>query len=660
MTTPSTDSPEIFALPDNAPALLAPRRPPDLRIAMGHHKAGRLDDAESAYRQRLSVSPDDPAALHGLGMLCQQTGQPAEAIDRLRRAVELAPRWAVCRSSLAAALGMQGRHAEAADLLQDAVRLEPRNPVIWNNLGVALEKTGRPADAVNAYRRAVELAPGYAEAFDHLGNALRGAGRPAEAETAHRQAIGLKPDYAPAYNNLAATLAQLGRGDEVVECFRTMVALRPMDPAAGSDLLVALHYTEATGPRQLFEEHVTWADRHARPIYSRPVDSRATPRELPALDGHAGRPLRLGYVSPDFREYPAARFFEPLLAGHDRQNVTVFCYSDVATPDAVTARLRACGDSWRDISGMTDERVEGLIRQDRIDILVDLAGHMANPRLQLFARKPAPVQVSYIGYPDTTGLPTIDYRITDEWHDPIDPAQGQPRGMTDALHTERLVRLPRCCWAYEPGEDLPAVNRLPAQTTGRVTFGVMNRLVKVTPRMIGLWSRILSAVPDSRLLVLVAPGCELEPTVRERFVEAGIDSQRLVLVPQRPRRAYLELFNQVDVALDPFPYAGMTTTCDALWMGVPTITLAGNTHVSRTGVSLLSAVGLPELIARSPDEYVDIAVRLESDLNRLALLRSGLRDRVTQSSLFDGAGLARAVEAAFREMWRKWCGGERR
>jgi len=621
----------------------------NLDLATAAHRAARLTEAEAAYRAAIARQPADPAALHGLGVVCQQTGRPAEAVELLRRAVGLAPAWAGCRSSLAAVLGQQGRHAEAAELLREAARLEPGDAVIHNNLGVALENMGRPAEAAEVYRRALALRPGNAEVHNHLGNALRALGRLGEAESAHREAIRLKPDYAQGYNNLAATLTGLGRAEEVVWCLRKLVELRPGSSVAGSDLLLALHYVDGVGRHELLEEHVSWAERHAKPLYA-----AARPHHVAEDERDPERRLRVGYVSPDFRDYPAARFFEPLLAGHNRAKFDVFCYSDVSQPDAVTARLRAYGDVWRDIAGIPDERVAQVIGQDQVDILVDLAGHMANPRLLLFARKPAPVQVTYIGYPDTTGLQTIDYRITDEWHDPFDSAQDAPPGVSEAYHTEELVRLPRCCWSYAPGEDLPAVGALPAASTGVITFGVMNRLVKVTRQMTELWRRILAVVPHSRLMVLVARGVEAEPSVRERFTKAGIDAGRLLLVPQRPRREYLELLNQVDVGLDTFPYAGMTTTCDALWMGVPTVTLAGQTHVSRTGVSLLSAVGLPELIARTPEQYVEIAVGLASDLPRLAALRAGLRERVGRSPLGDGAGLAAAIEAAYREMWHNW------
>jgi len=636
----------------------APSQPDSiLHAATSAHRAGRFADAEAGYRQVLAGAPGNAAALHGLGVLCQQTGRPAEAIDLLRKAVEAAPSWAGgstllaagCRSSLAAALGMQGRHAEAAELLREALRLEPRSAVIWSNLGLALRRLGDAAGAARAYRQAADLAPDDAEAPDRLGAALRAAGRLPGAVAAHREAIRRRPDYAQAQHNLATALADLGRAEESAECFRRLAELRPDSPGAGSDLLLSLHNLDGVEAARMFQEHVKWAQRHAAPLYL-----GAGAHEVPHA---ADRRLRVGYVSPHFREYPAARFFEPLLAGHDRRSFTLFCYSDVARPDAVTARLRAYGDAWRDIAGLADDRVRQLVRQDRIDILVDLAGHLANTRLPLFARKPAPVQVSYLGYPDTTGVRTIDYRITDEWHDPFDSAQDAPPGTSEAYHTEELIRLPRSCWSYVPGDDLPPAGGLPAASTGGITFGVMNRLVKVTPRMMALWGRILAAVPHSRLMVLVARGVEAEPSVCERFGAAGIDTGRLVFVAHRPRREYLELFNQVDVGLDTLPYAGMTTTCDGLWMGVPTVTLAGQAHVSRTGVSLLSAVGLPELIARTQEQYIETAVGLASDLPRLAALRARLREQVERSALADGAGLAAAIEAAYRDMWHKWCAG---
>ena len=576
-----------------------------------------------------------------LGVLLQETARHRDAVGPLQRAVELiglGPGAAEARYNLATALGSLGRYGEAADRLKESLRLRPDFPAAWQYLGIALAGSGRPDQAAGAHRRAIQLRPDYPEAHNHLGDALRALGRLGEAENEHREAIRLKPDYPPAYNSLAATLSLLGRAEEVVACFRKLVELRPQSPVTGSDLLAVLHNVDGVAPQEMFQEHVRWAERHARPLYK-----TAAPRGAADSDRDPNRRLRVGYVSPDFREYPAARFFEPLLAGHDREKVEVFCYSDVTRPDAVTARLRAYGCTWRDIGGLPDERVEQMVREDRIDILVDLAGHMSNPRLLLFARRPAPVQVSYLGYPDTTGLPTIDYRITDEWHD--------PPGMSEAYHTEELVRLPRCCWSYGPGKDLPTVGALAADSSGVFTFGIMSRLVKVTPRMMGLWARILTAVPSSRLMVLVARGVETEPSVRERFTAAGVGADRLAFLAHRPRREYLELFGQVDLALDTFPYCGMTTTSDALWMGVPTVTLSGQTHVSRTGVSILHAVGLAELVAQTADEYVDIAVALARDVPRLRELRAGMRERVRASDLSNGTGLAAAIETAFRQMW---------
>ncbi len=668
-------------------------------------------------------------------------------------------------------LGSAGRHAEAVEVLTAALRLRPDYAEGHANLGVALEHLGQLAEAEAAHREAIRLRPGFAEAHCNLGNVLRkralsqnllgqrraGNGSSAslsllndslrgvasslrlasgpfpahrppqevlrqslrrneEALAEYRRAASL--GHAQAYRNLAGALGGLGRTEEATACYRRLVELRPDDPAAGSEFLVSLHHLDSVTPDQMFEEHLRWARRFAEPLY--PAADRHAGRRGGPGSGAGGR-LRIGYVSPDFREYPAAHFFLPVLENHDRAKFEVFCYSDAARPDAMTQRLRAMAENWREIAGLPDQDVDALIRRDRIDILVDLAGHMFNPRLLLFARKPAPVQATYIGYPNTTGLRTMDFRITDAWHDGHDEPRPSGSGRihrlahargsvgigprcgpyaearaplqcrrcphrrtrrpkppvrapaalhspdllpltllaatgightgTDAFHTERLVRLPRCCWAYAPGDDLPAAAPLPAEATGQITFGVMNRLVKVTPRMIELWSRILAAVAGSRLLVLVPQGCEADPSVSKLFTDLRVDTKRLHLVPRRQRREYLELFNQIDIALDTSPYAGMTTTCDALWMGVPTVTLAGHTHASRTGVSLLNAVGLPELIARTQQEYIGAATALAADLPKLAALRAGLRERVARSPLADGAGLAAAIEAAYREMW---------
>jgi protein O-GlcNAc transferase len=363
--------------------------------------------------------------------------------------------------------------------------------------------------------------------------------------------------------------------------------------------------------------------------------------------GAAGdRALRVGYVSPDFMDHPVAVFFEPVLAAHDRSAVEVFCYSDVLAEraDSITGRVRVlCGEAgWRRIVGRTDGEVARIIRDDGIDVLVDLAGHTGWNRLSLFGQRAAPVQVSYIGYPHSTGLAEMDYKVTDEHLD--------PPGLTEHLYTEKLVRLRGGCWCYRRSDDVPEVNALPAMSAGHFTFASLNRSIKLTPGALRLWAEILRRVPNARLLAAVGQGCEQEPGLRQLFEEHGIDPCRLVLVGRRSRLDYFRLMWEVDVALDTFPHAGHTTTCDAMWMGVPTVTLAGRTHASRLGVSVLSAVGLDSLIAPTPEGYVERAVALASDLPKLSELRAGLRERMSQSPVCDGLRVARALEQAYRQM----------
>ncbi len=362
------------------------------------------------------------------------------------------------------------------------------------------------------------------------------------------------------------------------------------------------------------------------------------------------RRLRIGYVSPDFKQHAVGTMALPLLACHNREEFEVSCYAQAREPDAMTERFRGHADHWRSTVGLCDEQLADLIRQDQIDILVDLAGHTAGGRLLVFARKPAPVQMTWLGYPNTTGVCTIDYRITD--------AHADPPGSGAALGVEQLVRLPRTNWVYQPPDNAPAPNHRPA--AGAVTFGSFNNFAKVTEPMLVLWARILHAVPGSRLL-LKAQGLGSQSTrqrVWELLARERIDPARLELRGWEPGHGgHLALYNRVDIALDPFPYHGTTTTCEALWMGVPVITLAGRTHVSRVGVSLLRNMGLEELIAASPENYVALAVELANDLPRLSRLHSTLRKRMEQSPLTDAPSFAREVEAVYRRVWREWCAG---
>jgi predicted O-linked N-acetylglucosamine transferase (SPINDLY family) len=412
----------------------------------------------------------------------------------------------------------------------------------------------------------------------------------------------------------------------------------PQNLMAHDSLLFALHCHPDSDAASLFAESRNWSRQHAEPL-QRLISKYENDRT-------ADRPLRLGYVSPDLRNHPVGQFVLPLLDCHDRNAFQVICYAEVPAPDEMTAKLQTHVDTWRSIVGLSDEQTAEMIRQDRIDILVDLAMHTANNRLLVFARKPAPVQVTYLAYPGGTGLETIDYRLTDRYLDP-DEAD-------DRYYVERSIRLSGSYWCYQPSDAAPAVNELPALSAGRITLGCLNNYCKVTRPALETWARLLNRLGDARLLLHSPPGNHRESLMRY-LTDRGITPDRVELVGRVSPEDYFQTYCRMDVALDPFPYCGGTTTCDALWMGVPVVTLSGRTAVGRSGVSILSNAGLPELIARTPEEYERIVAELAGDLPRLRELRSTLRQWMQQSPLMDAAGFARGVETAYRDMWRQWC-----
>ena len=379
---------------------------------------------------------------------------------------------------------------------------------------------------------------------------------------------------------------------------------------------------------------------HARPL-AKQVRAYENTRD-------SERRLRVGYVSADFFTHPAAYFFEPLLAAHDRTNLEIFCYSAGARSDETTNRLREIAGAWRSIVGMNDETVARIIEADAIDILVDLSGHTAGNRLLVFARKPAPVQATYLGSLTTTGLTAIDYKLTDRFLTPDGTAE---------RFSEELVRLPHCFVCYQPPHGAPPVAALPSSKGGRVTFGSFNNLTKVMPEVVALWSRILRALPETKIILKDRTLADPAQCARYLglFAENGVEAGRVELLPRTTMADYLAVYDRVDIAFDPFPYNGCTTTCDALWMGVPVITLAGAMSYSRFGVSLLSNLGLDELIAATPDKYVEKAVALANDRKRLMVLRSELRSRMAASPLCDAKAFAKGIEEAYRRMWRRWC-----
>jgi len=478
------------------------------------------------------------------------------------------------------------------------------------------------------------------EVHCNLGAALRTGGALDEAAHHLREAGRLRPAFAAAWYNLGLLEFERARHAEAEQAYRHALAAEPRNEAWQHSLLCLLNYAPGHDPRAVFEAHVGWAQRFPPPRH-----------------GHAGRArtrgtadrLRVGYVSADFRGHSVAYFIEPVFRHHDRTRFQVHCYDNWARPDGTTERLRRLVDHWRPVHALDDDALERLILDDRIDLLVDLSGHTLGNRLPVFARKPAPVQATWIGYPQTTGLAAIDYRITD--------AHLDPPGETDAFGSERLWRLPECAVCFVPPEETPLAGPPPCASDGEVTFGSINQYFKITDRVVALWSRVLAATPGARLRIVVEHG-ERPPVaaaVRARFADHGVAGERVDVRGRTDLAGFFRQLGEIDIALDPFPYNGGTTTYQSLWAGVPVVTLAGSTAIARCGVMILAAVGLPELVARDEEDYIAIAARLAGDPHRLRELRAGLRDRYRAGPLYAAGRFTRALEDAYDAMWRAWC-----
>jgi predicted O-linked N-acetylglucosamine transferase (SPINDLY family) len=543
--------------------------------------------------------------------------------------------------NLGNALMGQGKLDEAIVAYRRAIEIKPDYAAAYTTLGIALAGQGKLDEAIAAYRRAIGIKPDLAEAYPNLGNVLMDQGKLDEAIVAYRRAIGIKPDLAEAYSNLGAALSWQGKLDEAIAAFRQAIGINPGLSKAFSSLLLALHYDDKSTNEDLFAAHREWDERYGQRV---PRFTAYTNDRDPA------RRLRIGYFSPDFRQHANVYFVEPLLRGHDRQKVEVFCYAQVMRPDLVTTRLQGLADHWVVTVGLSDQRLAERIRTDGIDILVDVPGHMANDRLLVFARKPAPVQVTWLGYPDTTGLKAIDYRLVD--------AVTDPAGEADAWASETLVRLEDGFLCYRGLRDGPEPTPPPCLRTGTVTFGSFNNPAKLSTATFDAWAKLLSRLPQARLLLKGIPFADAATRALflDRLGERGVPAERVELMAWHPGPAeHLALYHRVDIALDPFPYNGTTTTCDALWMGVPVITLRGHRHAGRVGASLLTQVGLTDLISDSIEEYVEIAVALAGDPGRLDGLHRILRPRMAASPLCDEGAFASKMEAAFRSMWQHWC-----
>ena len=600
---------------------------------------GRLDEAIASYHQAVALRPNLSEAHTNLGVALQDKGQLDEAIAAHRQAIALKPNFSEAHYNLGIALHGKGQIDAAVVAYRQAIALRPNYPEAQCNLGNALREQGQLAEGIGAYRRAISLKPEFPEAHSNLGNALKDQGQLDEAIAAYRQAISHRPNYPDAHNNLGNALKDQGRLDEAIAAYRQAIALKPNFRDGHSNLIYAMHFHCSEDALAIREEHRRWNRQFAEPLRR---FHRAHPNER-----DPERRLRIGYVSPDFREHVGACVVVPLFEAHDRSLYELHAYASVSRPDRISERLRRSVSAWHDVRRLGNEELAERIRQDGIDILIDLTMHMAHNRLPLFACKPAPIQVTWLAYPGSTGLETIDYRLTDALMDPPSPG-------TEGC-SEESVRLPDSWCCYDPISNLP---QAPVETShwGEfVRFGSLNNFCKLNEPLLRLWGQVLAAVPGSRLLLLAAEGRHRDD-LRRTMETMGIAGHRVEFCGRCSRDEYLRLYDRIDIALDPVPYNGVTTTLDALWMGVPVVSLAGKTAAGRAGLSLLSTAGLAELATRTPEEFVGVASGLAQDRPRLAQLRSTLRSRMEASPLMDAPRFARNIEAAYRTAWRRWCG----
>ncbi|WP_143756933.1 O-linked N-acetylglucosamine transferase, SPINDLY family protein [Caballeronia glebae] len=651
------------------------RKEIDLGLTLKAQK--RHAEAEAAFRRALLLDPNFALAHYNLARLFDEQGDPAAAEAAYRSAIECAPNVAQYCFDLGRHLAIKGAFPQALEQLNRTVELAPDSAEALNSLGIVLIDMEQPEKAEFIFRRVVELSPNFVLGLTNLGNVLIDTGRTSEAEFYLRRALEVDPNDAAAGYNFAVLLAKVrkideaesiarraieanprsavnhfglgnilltkGAGDiaEALNCFRAAIEFDPTYQAAHANLAYALNFSSENG-YDVLHECRRFAAQFEAPYASEPVQYEN--------DLSSARRLRVGYVSADFRFHCQAMFMLPLLRNHDHTVVEVYCYSSVTHPDDTTAKLAQFADVWRDVHDLDGHRLAHQIKEDRIDVLIDLTMHMSNARRLVFARRPAPVQIAWLAYPGTTGSSAIGYRLTDPWLDPL-----QTRYLDDR-YSEKSLRLPDTFWCYEPLITGLEVSPPPARSRGHITFGCLNSPGKLTDRIFGLWARVMRKVENSRLLLMLAPG-DARTRVITKYAQLGVDQTRITFVDFQPPEQYMRAYGKIDIVLDTFPYNGHTTSLDALWMGVPIVTLTGSTPVSRAGYALLSNLEIPELAADSEEEFVRISVELAMNQARLEELRLNLRPRMARSPLMDGSRFARSVEKSYRDAWTEWCDG---
>jgi predicted O-linked N-acetylglucosamine transferase (SPINDLY family) len=628
-----------------------------LRIAPGYARAhlnlgialeamGDAPGAIASHRAALANDAAEPFAGYNLGRLLYLQGDLGEAERWLREALRIRPGFPEAHVVLAALLRTQGKDAPARVELETALRQRPDYyeakhalAELHARLSNAHAERGDLAGAARELEALLVLRPEWADALYNYGCVLKRLMRSADAEAAFRRVLAVDPGHGPACRMLGGVLREQCQTDAALELYRGARQHRPEDFELASAELYTLIGSDRITEDALFAAHAALgaAIERAHPPRFEPL---ANPRQ-------PERRLRIGYLSADFRYHVVTLFMQPVLERRDRSAFEVYCYSTADSADEYTRRLAAQADVWRECAGASAAQIAERVNADRIDILVDLAGHSGSPQLRVFAQRPAPVQATWLGYLATTGLSRMHYRITD----PI----ADPPGLTERHHSEVLVRLPHSQWCYRPFIQADAAPTPPCERNGFITFGSFNQAAKISPGTRRLWAELLARLPGARLLVAGIPPGRAQDDLRRDLAQAGVTGERLSIRPYVSVQDYFRLFDAVDIALDTLPYSGGTTTCDALWMGVPVITLAGARSTSRSAASLLTTVGLPEWIASSAQDYVGKTLAFAAERHRLARLRASLRQRMRASPLMDEAAFARDLEAAYRQMWRDWC-----
>jgi protein O-GlcNAc transferase len=600
---------------------------------------GRLSESLVPSQKSVLLEPEDAEAHNNLGIILQELGRLNDAEESFRKAILLKLNYAGAHSNLGAVLQELKRLNEAEECFRKAILLKPDYAEAHSNLGAVLQELKRLNESEESFKKAILLNPNYAEAYYNLGITYKELGKLNDAEESFRKAILLKPDYAEAYSNLGITLHELGRLNEAEECFRKAIEIKANYFDAHNNRNLCLNYSSLWSPLFIYKQHLEFEKQFSR--------SKVEHTLNPVFKKDSSERLRIGYVSADFKIHSVGFFFEPLLKNHNNHAVETFCYYNNNVVDTTTKRLMTACDHWRSIFGISDQKVINIIKDDKINILVDLSGHTAGNRLLVFIQKPSPVQVTWLGYPNTTGLSTIDYRLTDIIADPI--------GEADELHSETLLRLPNGFQCYQGNDDIPVDTELPQKRGKQITFGSFNNMIKITPIVIKTWSKILHSVPTSRLVLKLQKLNNNTLYYHDLFIQEGISKERIEFYQPSPSiEEHLSLYNTIDIGLDPFPFNGATSTCEALWMGVPVITLLGDRHVARVGASILTNIGLEDFIAQDINGYIKLAVEMSANLKYLMEIRTSLRERMKNAPLCDGLSFAKDFEAIYQDMWSKY------